>query len=66
MELKPVRASEVGRVETRREGLSPDTHHKRSSCSPGRGGRRTKGFVRFLTILIDVAAILLPACFVTA
>lgn len=25
------------------------------------GGRRTKGFVRFLTILIDVAAILLPA-----
>ena len=26
------------------------------------GRRRTKGFVRFLTILIDVAAILLPAC----
>lgn len=43
MELKPVRASEVGRVETRREGLSPDTHHKRSSCSPGRASRECGG-----------------------
>lgn len=55
-------------------GSSEDAlHAERGSALPRtnqegarRGGRRTKGFVRFLTILIDVAAILLPACFVTA